>query len=469
MGNRKSGKPSMGHVEKLIRFALKAPEELRDEIYIQLVKQTTKNPRSDSLYKGWSLLAICCSIFPPSDEFACYLSVYLASRMKEASKVGNYATYSLQALDRTMEVGQRRIQPLDSEIKRIEEMQAIPIKVYFPDGTFRILMVTSQTRASQVELALSKALRLNHSASFGLFEMENPKPGWEIKVYENRKVMDRQQKIDDLQNMPFNRELEMNERIMDVASSWKRSKKKQDRNIRFVYKCKLHSKAQESSYSRNGWKIAFLSAIWHVIYGYYPIEEKSAIELASLQLQGINGLQENSFYENGVIIDKIDEYLPFEFASKLSKTESENLILNKHKQYKHLDKQDAYRKYIEYLRKSEAGLYFGNCYFRCVRVSRLKKQKIKEQEDLLLGISENGIIFVDPLKKNNIIERYKMEEILTYGFRSNAFLFVAGTLMTQKKYQFATMLGKQMNDLLRAHIDLRVQQAEAQGYNIQMQ
>merc|ERR1712129_610336 len=45
----------------------------------------------------------------------------------------------------------------------------------------------------------------------------------------------------------------------------------------------------------------------------------------------------------------------------------------------------------------------------------------------------------------SIIERYKMEEILTYGFRSNAFLFVAGTLMTQRKYQFATMLGKQMN------------------------
>ena len=195
----------MGHVEKLIRFALKAPEELRDEIYIQLVKQTTKNPKQDSLYKGWSLLAICCSIFPPSDEFACYLAVYLASRMKEAGKVGNYATFSLQALDRTMEVGQRRIQPLDAEIKRIEEMQPISIKVYFPDNSFRILSVTSQTRASQVETALAGALRLNHAASFGLFEMENPEPGWEIKVYENRQVMDRQQKIDDLQNMPFDR------------------------------------------------------------------------------------------------------------------------------------------------------------------------------------------------------------------------------------------------------------------------
>jgi len=85
-----------------------------------------------------------------------------------------------------------------------------------------------------------------------------------------------------------------------------------------------------------------------------------------------------------------------------------------------------------------------------------------------LGVSENGVVFVDPTN-SKIVEKYKMEEILTYGFRSNAFLFVAGTLMTQRKYQFATMLGKQMNDLVRAHIDLRVQQAEIQGYQINTQ
>ena len=87
--------------------------------------------------------------------------------------------------------------------------------------------------------------------------------------------------------------------------------------------------------------------------------------------------------------------------------------------------------------------------------NKLKKTNNNEQIDLVLGVSENGVIFVHPTTLQ-IIERYKMEEILTYGFRSNAFLFVAGTLMTQRKYQFATMLGKQMNDLLRAHIDLRM-------------
>jgi len=466
MGLRTSGKSSSGHVEKLLRFALKAPEDIRDEIFCQLVKQTSVNPSVDSLVKGWKLMAICCAIFPPSDEFANYLAAYLFSKTKEAGSVGHFATFGLQSLDRTMEVGQRRIQPMDLEIQRIEERQPISIKVYFLDGTFRTLLVTSQTRAQQVTQSLSSALRLHHGESFGLFEMEEPRPGWETTVYATRQDMERQQKIDDLQHMPYDRELETNERIMDVFSSWTRSSKKKQRKIRFVYKCKLHSKAQENSYSKNGWKIAFLTIVWHVVHGMYPLEEEDAFHLGALQLQATHGPREKTFYVPGLMQDVIDRFVPYMLLQTNNASQCESKILAKHGMYRHLDKQDAYRKYIEYLRKSDAAVYFGCAFFRCVRVSRLKKTNNNEQIDLVLGVSENGVIFVHPTTLQ-IIERYKMEEILTYGFRSNAFLFVAGTLMTQRKYQFATMLGKQMNDLLRAHIDLRVQQAEVQGYSIQ--
>jgi len=167
------------------------------------------------------------------------------------------------------------------------------------------------------------------------------------------------------------------------------------------------------------------------LYGFYPVDEKEAFQLAAIQLQATFGLQQNDFYKSGIIVDQVDKYLPYQYVTKY-KSEAENKILEKHGEYQHLDKQDAYRKYIEFMRKSSANLYFGCCFFPCVRVSRLKKSQNEEQEDLFLGASENGVIFIHPITKE-IMERYKMEEILTYGFRSNAFLFVAGTLMTQKK------------------------------------
>ena len=85
-----------------------------------------------------------------------------------------------------------------------------------------------------------------------------------------------------------------------------------------------------------------------------------------------------------------------------------------------------------------------------------------QTHDLLVGINEQAITFVNPITQS-VVERYQMEEILTFGYRSNAFLFVAGTLMTQTKMQIATMHGKAMNRLVRQHIDLRVRDAEKKG------
>ncbi|KAF4528443.1 hypothetical protein B566_EDAN013448 [Ephemera danica] len=50
---------------------------LRDELYIQICRQTTENPRKESLRRGWELLAICLAFFPPSDKFQSYLDGYM--------------------------------------------------------------------------------------------------------------------------------------------------------------------------------------------------------------------------------------------------------------------------------------------------------------------------------------------------------------------------------------------------------
>ena len=47
-----------------------ARSPLRDEIFVQLCKQTTENPKKESLRRGWELLAICLAFFPPSTTFA---------------------------------------------------------------------------------------------------------------------------------------------------------------------------------------------------------------------------------------------------------------------------------------------------------------------------------------------------------------------------------------------------------------
>nr|XP_023655868.1 rho GTPase-activating protein 39 [Paramormyrops kingsleyae] len=54
---------------------------LRDELYIQLCRQTTENFRYDSLERGWELMAICLAFFPPTPKFHSYLEGYIYRHM----------------------------------------------------------------------------------------------------------------------------------------------------------------------------------------------------------------------------------------------------------------------------------------------------------------------------------------------------------------------------------------------------
>ena len=55
--------------------------ELRDEIYVQIMKQLTDNPREPlsavASKRGWNLMALCLSTFPPSDQLENYLESFL--------------------------------------------------------------------------------------------------------------------------------------------------------------------------------------------------------------------------------------------------------------------------------------------------------------------------------------------------------------------------------------------------------
>eukprot|EP00835_Amoeboradix_gromovi_P001325 NODE_58_length_25774_cov_0.240545.p3 type:complete len:565 gc:universal NODE_58_length_25774_cov_0.240545:7443-5749(-) len=49
---------------------------IRDEIYVQLVKQCNGNPSSESLLRGWKLMGVLLTCFPPSKNFESYLLNY---------------------------------------------------------------------------------------------------------------------------------------------------------------------------------------------------------------------------------------------------------------------------------------------------------------------------------------------------------------------------------------------------------
>lgn len=50
---------------------------IRDELYIQIIKQCTNNPDPEATKAGWDLMALCLLTFPPSPDLEDYLEVFL--------------------------------------------------------------------------------------------------------------------------------------------------------------------------------------------------------------------------------------------------------------------------------------------------------------------------------------------------------------------------------------------------------
>lgn len=78
MGDRKV-RPGVTPNSLLVEIlsAAHAQPLLRDELFVQLCRQTTENPRRESLLRGWELLTIALAFIPPSPTFQPALLGYL--------------------------------------------------------------------------------------------------------------------------------------------------------------------------------------------------------------------------------------------------------------------------------------------------------------------------------------------------------------------------------------------------------
>ncbi|XP_037874751.1 rho GTPase-activating protein 39 [Bombyx mori] len=190
MGDRKA-RPGMtlNSVAQDILHATFANEKLRDELYVQLCRQTTENPLRDSLLRGWELLAVCLAFVPPSPAFQPALTNYVnrhrdpafADAFPEVGKwpihvqVSHYAGVACKRLERISFAGKR--QPRKPTTEDIDQARIQIFRQSMFGNTLSEVMTLQKERFPNrqlpwVQVALSQqVLSLNGRETEGIFRV----------------------------------------------------------------------------------------------------------------------------------------------------------------------------------------------------------------------------------------------------------------------------------------------------------
>lgn len=107
-------------LRELLEMALKNPM-LRDELYLQVKKQVTGNPKVENTLKGWQILCGLIMVFPPSRMMEAYVKEWIhgeATKAEADAKIATIASYVDKKLPRLCQTGPRGHLPMVEEVER---------------------------------------------------------------------------------------------------------------------------------------------------------------------------------------------------------------------------------------------------------------------------------------------------------------------------------------------------------------
>ncbi|XP_059589300.1 rho GTPase-activating protein 39 isoform X2 [Alligator mississippiensis] len=96
---------------------------LRDELYIQLIRQTTDNTCYQSLARGWELMAISLAFFSPSPKFQSYLEGYIYCHLDSDQ-------YIVQRIKKLLDLKNKKNSKSRKKRKQNTNDEGLPISTY---------------------------------------------------------------------------------------------------------------------------------------------------------------------------------------------------------------------------------------------------------------------------------------------------------------------------------------------------
>uniref|UniRef100_A0A8D9AYW5 Unconventional myosin-XV n=1 Tax=Cacopsylla melanoneura TaxID=428564 RepID=A0A8D9AYW5_9HEMI len=147
-------------------------EPLRDEVYCQLMKQTTSN-KTESCQRGWRLLSIVAAYFTCSDTLRPFLLKYLETAAYDKRRAFHgTASVCLQNLRKTLRYGGRKNVPSVEEVTAVSAGRNSKRQLYrLPGGSETVINTKSTTVVDDICMEMCQLINVNNDLEMEEFSL----------------------------------------------------------------------------------------------------------------------------------------------------------------------------------------------------------------------------------------------------------------------------------------------------------
>ncbi|CAD7673043.1 unnamed protein product [Nyctereutes procyonoides] len=402
--------------DQIFEGSLKA-EPLKDEVYVQILKQLTDNHIRYSEERGWELLWLCTGLFPPSNILLPHVQRFLQSR-----KHCPLAIDCLQRLQKALRNGARKYPPHLVEVEAIQHKTTqIFHKVYFPDDTDEAFEVESSTRAKDFCQNIAARLLLKSSEGFSLFVKIADKV---ISVPENDFFFD------------FVRHL----------TDWiKKARPVKDGIVpSLTYQVFFMKKLWTTTVPG---KDPMADSIFHYyqelpkyLRGYHKCTREEVLQLGAL-IYRVKFEEDKSYFPS--IPKLLRELVPQDLIRQISPDDWKRSIVAYFNKHAGKSKEEAKLAFLKLIFKWPT---FGSAFFEVKQTTEPNFPEI-----LLIAINKYGVSLIDPRSKD-ILTTHPFTKISNWSSGNTYFHITIGNLVRGSKLLCETSLGYKMDDLLTSYI-----------------
>lgn len=424
-------------------------ESLRDEIYVQVLKQVTNNrsPKNDSVKKGWDLLMILCTFLVPTQTFEPYLRCFIHQAASSANKDIAAAAHECDVRLTRSKMQPRNLPPMEMEIEAIVNKKLMPLKVTFPEDTVKSFLFHSHTTAKEILKKIFDKYDLPESNEYGLYVVLSN--GYvALPVLPNDKVTD----IIYLSKMIVESELTAAPGALPLTPSGEYF------TIEFVRKLWLEQPLNLSQ--------ALQNLIYHQVlkdflrsslFSSNEIQPQSLAmiaELIAIAYRVFKGPDQVIEVSRNAEESILRPWIPDIVFSKQSQAEWDSQIAKFYAKSKALADVDARAKFLEVLKNWDL---FGSSFF-AIRASN----DPRFAQGGLLCVDGVGIRVLDWATRNLVIS-YGYDEIVNFRYDDNEFVMRTGDLMQKRIVRCQTNQGFVIADLIHSYVQYHMNQQVAKS------